>query len=142
MFASETFYYSNKQKNIVEIDTTKLNVLFYPSIEDDSIAILLNNTSKTIIPNSNQLKLYKISSIRDIKTELDVLKRNTNIAYVWYNVTTDKNVTLIPTNEILFELNEGFGLDDIISLFKQNSIKIKNVNKYGVVVAQWVLQAV
>jgi hypothetical protein len=86
--------------------------------------------------------LYKISSIKDIKTELDVLKRNTNIAYVWYNVTTDKNVTLIPTNEILFELNEGFGLDDIISLFKQNSIKIKNVNKYGVVVAQWVLQAV
>ncbi len=113
MFASETFYYSNKQKNIVEVDMTALNVLFYPNITDDSIARLLNNTSKNSIPNSNRLKLYEINSLKDIKAEFDILKRNSNVAYVWYKVKKDKTITLIPTNEILFELNEGLDLDNI-----------------------------
>ncbi|MFN8282954.1 MAG: S8 family serine peptidase [Chitinophagales bacterium] len=136
IYASETFYYSNQQKNIVEIDTTKLNVLFYPNSIDDSISALLSNTSKLAIPNRNLLKLYEVSEIKDVKFEFDILKRNTNVAYVWYKIRTDKNITLIPTNEILFELNEGFTLDKITSLFKQDKIKIKSVNKYGVVVAE------
>lgn len=136
IYASETFYYSNQQKNIVEIDTTKLNVLFYPNLIDDSISALLSNTSKLTIPNRNLLKLFEVSDIKDVKSKFDLLKRNKNVAFVWYKIRNDKNITLIPTNEILFELNDGFTLDNITSLFKQDKIKIKSVNKYGVVIAE------
>jgi len=131
-FSIENFYYSNKEKNAVFIDTNSICILLYPEVQLNDLSDLISNGITQKLSTINKLNLFEIKNLKNCKEVLDNLNSSKLIAYAWYKTQNYQREIIIPTGEIILELNESNDIKEILDLFPNESIIVNDKNKYGV----------